>query len=72
MRSGLVNYTQYNKMVEEAAYYRWLNGSLDTEANWHAAVSEIASQCRIKTGVDPAEIPRKLTAALAENQLVLK
>ena len=72
MRSGLVNYSEYMVAVQEAAYYRWLNGSSDTEANWHAAVSEIASQCRIKTKVDPAEIPRKLTAALAENQLVLK
>jgi hypothetical protein len=72
MKPALINYAQYSKMVEEAAYYRWLNGSLDTEANWHAAVSEIASQYRIKTAVDPTEIPRKLTAALAESQLVLK
>ena len=72
MKPALINYSQYTKMVEEAAYYRWLNGSSDTEANWHTAVSEIASQFRIKKAVDPTEIPRKLTAALVESQLVLK
>ena len=43
MRNGLVDYTEYSKMVQEAAYYRWLNGSLDTEANWYAAVAEVSS-----------------------------
>lgn len=72
MRNGLIDYTEYCKMVQEAAYYRWLNGSSDTEANWYAAVSEITDNFKIKKVVDPTEIPRKLTAALVENQLVLK
>lgn len=72
MKPALIKYDQFLKMVQEAAYYRWLNGSSDTEANWYAAVSEITDNFKIKKVVDPTEIPRKLTAALVENQLVLK
>lgn len=72
MRNGLVDYSHFLKMVQEAAYYRWLNGSLDTEANWYAAVSDISNSYKIKTVVDPTMIPRKLTEALAKTRLALK
>lgn len=72
MKPALINYEQYFQMVQEAAYYRWLNGSLDTEANWYAAVSDISNSYKIKTVVDPTMIPRKLTEALAKTRLALK
>jgi hypothetical protein len=72
MKPALIKHDQFLTMVQEAAYYRWLNGSSDTEANWYDAVSDIADNYKIKKVVDPTEIPRKLTAALVENQLVLK
>lgn len=43
MRNGLINYAEYSKLVEETAYYMWLDGSDDTEQNWHAAVAEVSS-----------------------------
>ncbi len=64
MRNGLVDYTEYSKMVQEAAYYLWLNGSLDTEANWYAAVAEVA-RLRIDNRVD---IAGKLTAYYREHR----
>lgn len=64
MRNGLVDYTEYCKMVQEAAYYLWLNGCSDTEANWYAAVAEVAS-LRIDNRVD---IAGKLTAYYLEHR----
>ena len=38
MKPALIKYDQFLTMVQEAAYYRWLNGSWDTEANWYAGM----------------------------------
>ena len=34
---GLID---YKRLVSEIAYYKWLNGSEDTEKNWAEAVVE--------------------------------
>jgi hypothetical protein len=41
MRNGLINYAEYSKLVEETAYYMWLDGSDDTEHNWYSAVLHV-------------------------------
>lgn len=71
-RNALVDYTIYVVAVREAAYFKWLAGSENTELNWYEAVSETASRFHIKTTVDPIDIPRMLTEALVKSQLVLK
>ncbi len=63
MKPALINYSQYTKMVEEAAYYRWLNGSLDTEANWFNAVAEV-NRLQVKS----VDITGKLTSYLARSK----
>lgn len=34
---GLID---YKRLVSEIAYYKWLNGSEDTEKNWNDAIVE--------------------------------
>lgn len=63
MKPALINYAQYSKMVEEAAYYRWLNGSLDTEANWFNAVAEV-NRLQVKS----VDITGKLTSYYREHR----
>ncbi|WP_300102805.1 hypothetical protein [Flavobacterium sp.] len=41
MRNGLIEYRSYIKMIEEAAYFMWLNGSEDPEYNWYLAEQQI-------------------------------
>lgn len=64
MRNGLINYAEYSKLVEETAYYMWLDGSDDTEHNWYSAVLHVKSKYRVKPPVDPGEFTRKLTEYL--------
>jgi len=63
MRSGLVNYSEYITAVQEAAYYLWLNGSSDTEANWFNAVAEV-NRLQVKS----VDITGKLTSYLARSK----
>ncbi len=63
MKPALINYSQYTKMVEEAAYYQWLNGSLDTEANWFNAVAEV-NRLQVKS----VDITGKLTSYYRESR----
>ena len=51
MKPALIKYDQFLTMVQEAAYYRWLNGSWDTEANWYAAVDEITNRYTRKSSI---------------------
>ena len=37
MKNGLIDFKQ---LVSEIAYYKWLNGSDNTEQNWNEAVKE--------------------------------
>jgi len=64
MRSGLVNYSEYITAVQEAAYYMWLNGSLDTEANWFNAVAEVAALNKVNN----VDITGKLTSYYREHR----
>jgi hypothetical protein len=63
MKPALINYVQYNKMIQEAAYYLWLNGSLDTEANWFNAVAEV-NRLQVKS----VDITGKLTSYYREHR----
>jgi len=63
MRSGLVNYSEYMIAVQEAAYYLWLNGSSDTEANWFNAVAEV-NRLQVKS----VDITGKLTSYYREHR----
>lgn len=63
MKPALINYAQYTKMVEEAAYYRWLNGSSDTEANWFNTVAEV-NRLQVKS----VDITGKLTSYYRESR----
>lgn len=64
MRSGLVNYSGYMIAVQEAAYYLWLNGSSDTEANWFNAVAQVAALNKDNT----VDITGKLTSYYRESR----
>jgi hypothetical protein len=50
--------------VQEAAYYLWLNGSSDTEANWFNAVAQVAALNKDNT----VDITGKLTSYYRESR----
>ena len=64
MRNGLVNYSDYITAVQEAAYYLWLNGSSDTEANWFNAIAQVAALNKDNT----VDITGKLTSYYRESR----
>ena len=46
MRYGLVNYKPIIMMIEQRAYYKWLDGSNDTDKNWLEAEFEVFEYLR--------------------------
>lgn len=64
MKPALIKYDQFLQLVQEAAYYRWLNGSSDTEANWYAAVDKISKMRKVKN----VDITGKLTEYYREHR----
>ena len=41
MRNGLIIYSIITKMIEQRAYFKWLNGSHDAHTNWIEAELEV-------------------------------
>jgi len=46
MRNGLIKFATYIQMIEECAYFLWLNGSNDTNKNWIDAERYINEQLK--------------------------
>ena len=40
-RPALLKYNEYKQLVEQAAYFKWLEGSDDEERNWLEAELEV-------------------------------